>query len=179
MCFGSSWEWRKQKAQQPIFAPFLHCARAGQNHALWFQPFFFGSSREGGKETQPLVLIFSLRACRTEKCALVPTGNREWGRGAQPLVLIFSTARVQDRKMCFGSSREWLGERSKTAHLPFLHCTARAQDINKRFGSTPFFLVPAGRGEETQPPVLIFHCAHAGHKNTDVSTQNSRKVTKT
>ena len=46
MCFGSSREWGKQ-AQQPIFAPFLHCARAGQNHALWFQ-----HGKPGGGPTQ-------------------------------------------------------------------------------------------------------------------------------
>ena len=79
---GSSREWEERSTTACSY--FLHCARAGQKKVLWFQPgvgersttthplFFTASaqnrnmrSREWGKETQPLVLIFSLRACRT------------------------------------------------------------------------------------------------------------------
>jgi hypothetical protein len=58
------------------------------------------------------------------------------------------------QKMCFGSIRE----RGKEAQQPvLLFFTARAQDRNMRFGSSPFFFGSSRDwGKETQPLVLIF-----------------------
>ena len=61
------------------------------------------------------------------------------------------------QKICFGSSWEW----GKEAKQPvFLFFTARAQDRNMRFCSSPFWGGSSREWEkETQPLVLIFFTA--------------------
>jgi hypothetical protein len=73
-----------------------------------------------------------LRCARAINAARVFFGQSD----TQLLVLIFSTARVQERKRCFGSSREW-GRKAQQPTL--LSLTARAQDRSMRFCSSPFF----------------------------------------
>jgi hypothetical protein len=79
---------------QPLFS-FFHCARTGQKNALWFQP----ATRSGGEKHNRLFLFSPLRACKAEKCALVPAGSGGKKQNSPPSFSSLRARRTETRAL--------------------------------------------------------------------------------
>jgi len=110
----------------------------------------------GEKHNRLFLLFYPLRACRTEKGALVPAGSG--GKEAQQPILLFFTARAQDRNTRFGSAPFFFwfqpGGGKKHSRL-FSFFNARVQNRKMRLGPSREW------GREAQPLVLVFSTARA------------------
>jgi hypothetical protein len=159
MCFGSSRGSSKGKKHNspPSFSSLR--ARAGQKHAILFQPFFFfAPAGSGGKKHSRLFSFF--------QCARAGQKSAYWsqpGVGGEKhnRLFLFSPLRAYRTENVLWF-QPGVGETSTAAHLrSFSSLRARrAESCALVPARPPFFFVPAGRGgKETQQLVLIFFTA--------------------
>ena len=130
-----------------------HCARAGQNDALRLQP------GVGGEKHSRLFLFSPLRACRTEKGVLVPAGSGGKETQPLILIFRNCARAGQKMRFGFGreQSRNGFREMRLVFSAVFQHkTTGRSQNMKPLRHSAVFQCKTAERSQNKKAPLINF-----------------------